>query len=184
VLAALRLDRVHIVGLSYGGWLALNQAHRSSNGIASVTSVDPVGALGRPKTSFMIRILPDSLMAMAGSEKALHRLLGRLNNGAVPAQPLLDLSVAGLRTFVAKQPFPKRMSNDELRSINVPTLLLLCEYSPVNDAPRAAARAHRCISEIDVEVVSNSGHLLPIEHPEQFTRRVLSFIDDLDTNPA
>ena len=184
VLGALHLDRVHLVGLSYGGWLALNQAHRSTSRIASVTSVDPVGALGRPKTAFIVQIVPDSLLAVAKSEKAIHRLLGRLNNGAIPGQPLLDLSVAGLRTFVGKQPFPKRMSDEALRSITLPTLLLLCECSPVNDAQRAAQRARRCISDVEVEVVADSGHMLPIEHPEQFTQRVLSFVDGLDPSTA
>jgi pimeloyl-ACP methyl ester carboxylesterase len=184
VVGGLHLDRVHVVGLSYGAWLALNQAHRSPNGLASVTAVDPVGALGRARTSFMIKIVPDSLLALAKSEKAIHRIMGRLNNGVVPGQPLLDLSVAGLRTFVAKQPFPKRMTDDELRDITVPTLLLLCADSPVNDAQRAAQRARRCIPGVDVEVVADSGHMLPIEHPEWFTRRVLSFVDGLDASRA
>lgn len=172
VLGALHLSGVHLVGLSYGGWLALNQAHRSPNGIASVTSVDPVGAIGRARTSFMIKIVPDSLLALAKSEKAIHRLMGRLNNGAVPEQPLLDLSIAGLRTFVAKQPFPKRLTDEELRRISVPTLLLLCANSPVNDAQRAAQRARRWIAGVEVDVVADSGHMLPIEHPEEFTQRV------------
>ena len=183
VLGALHLDGVHLVGLSYGGWLALNHARHSSNGIASITCVDPVGALGRPKTLFMIKMVPDSLLALAKSEKAIHRLLALLNNGAVPTQPLLELSVAGLRTFVAKQPFPKRMSDEDLHSITLPTLVFLCEHSPVNDARRAAERARRCIPNVTVEVVADSGHMLPIEHPEQFTRRVLSFVDSLDPTP-
>ena len=41
VLDGLRADRVHLVGLSYGGWIALNQACRSSDRLASVTVVDP-----------------------------------------------------------------------------------------------------------------------------------------------
>jgi pimeloyl-ACP methyl ester carboxylesterase len=180
VLAALHLDRVHVVGLSYGGWLALNQAVHSPEGIASITAIDPVGALGRPQTSFVIKIVPDALLALAKSETAIHRLLGRLNNGTVPTQPLLDLSIAGLRTFVAKQPFPTRMSDDDLRRISVPTLLLLCACSPVNNAQRAADRARRYISSVEVEVVPDSGHMLPIEHPDQFTTRVLSFVDGLD----
>ena len=36
-LAELGLDRVHLVGSSYGGWLALNQAHRRPDRLASVT---------------------------------------------------------------------------------------------------------------------------------------------------
>jgi pimeloyl-ACP methyl ester carboxylesterase len=98
VLAALDLDRAHLVGLSYGGWLALNQARRSPDRLASITSVDPPGALGRASVTFIIKILPDSLLAkFAKSDKALHRLLRLLNNGTPPAQRLLELSVAGLR---------------------------------------------------------------------------------------
>jgi len=182
VLGGLRLSGLHLVGLSYGGWLALNQAHRSPNGIASVISVDPVGALGRAKTSFMIKIVPDSVLALAKSDKAIHRVMGRLNNGVVPEQPLLDLSVAGLRTFAAKQPFPKRLTDEELGRISVPTLVLLCARSPVNDAQRAAHRARRCIAEVEVDVIADSGHMLPVEHPEQFTQRVLSFVDGLDAS--
>jgi pimeloyl-ACP methyl ester carboxylesterase len=181
VLHALRLDGVHLVGLSYGGWLALNQAHRSPQGIASVTSVDPVGALGRAKTAFMVKIVPDSLLALAKSDKAVHRLLGRLNNGAVPGPPLLELSVAGLRTFVGKQPFPKRMTDEELHSITVPTFVILCARSPVNDSKRAAQRARRFIPNVEVDVVADSGHMLPVEHPEQFTRRVLRFVEGFRT---
>ncbi|WP_337999694.1 alpha/beta fold hydrolase [Streptomyces murinus] len=39
-LAGLGLDRVHLVGGSYGGWLALNQAHRRRDRLASVTLLD------------------------------------------------------------------------------------------------------------------------------------------------
>jgi pimeloyl-ACP methyl ester carboxylesterase len=184
VLGALHLSVVHLVGLSYGGWLALNQAHRSPDGIASVVSVDPVAALGRAQASFMIKVVPDSLLALAKSDKALSRLMGRLNNGAVPEQPLLDLSIAGLRTFEAKQPFPKRLTDEELGRISAPTLLLLCARSPVNNAQRAAQRARRCIAEVEVDVVADSGHVLPIEHPELFTQRVLSFVDGLDARPT
>jgi pimeloyl-ACP methyl ester carboxylesterase len=42
-LAGLGLDSVHLVGASYGGWLALNQAHRGPGRLASVTLLDPGG---------------------------------------------------------------------------------------------------------------------------------------------
>lgn len=181
VLAALDLTRVHLVGLSYGGWLALNQARRSPERLASITSVDPPGALGRPSAAFVVKILPDSVLAkFTKSDKALHRLLRLLNNGVTPEQPLLDLSVAGLRTFRARQPFPKRMTDEELRGIHVPALLLFGERSPVNHARRAAERCRRCIPNAETDVVPDAGHMLPVEKPELFTRRVLSFIDDID----
>lgn len=182
VLDALALDRAHLVGLSYGGWLALNQAYRSPDRLASVTAVDPPGALGRPRGSFVIRILPDSVLAKFGkSDTALHRLLRLLNNGTLPDQPLLDLSVAGLRMFRAKLPYPKRMTDDALRKIDTPTLLLFCERSPVNNAHRALERSRRLVANVDAEVVPGAGHMLPVEMPELFASRVIRFIDAVDT---
>jgi pimeloyl-ACP methyl ester carboxylesterase len=43
VLAGLGLDDVHLVGLSYGGWLALNQAVYEPERLATVTVLDPAG---------------------------------------------------------------------------------------------------------------------------------------------
>src|SRR4051812_20083071 len=98
VLAALGLRGVHLVGLSYGGWVALNQAVRAPDRLVGVTAVDPVGALGRGKLTFLLRIAPDAVLAsVARSDTALHRLLRLLNNGTLPDEPLLELSVAGLR---------------------------------------------------------------------------------------
>ena len=180
VLAALELSTAHLVGLSYGGWLALNQARHSPGRLASVTAVDPPGAIGRAQGRFLIKILPDSILALAKSKKALYRLLRRLNNGTEPGQPLLDLSVAGLLTFRAKQPYPKRMSDDDLGAIRTPALLLFCECSPVNHARRAAERSRQCISNVTTLVVPDAGHMLPVEKPELFTSTVLGFTRDVD----
>jgi pimeloyl-ACP methyl ester carboxylesterase len=180
VLAGLDLARVHLVGLSYGGWVALNQARRSPGRLASVTAVDPVGSIGRAQATFLLRIAPDSILASVfKSDPALHRLLRLLNNGTVPEEPLLELSIAGLRTFRAKQPFPKRLRDDDLRAIRTPTQLLFCGRSPVNHAQKAAQRSRDLIPNATVGVISDSGHMLPVEQPEVFASRVLDFVRGL-----
>jgi pimeloyl-ACP methyl ester carboxylesterase len=178
VLAGLGVDRVHLIGLSYGGWLALNQASRSPDRLLSVTAVDPIGAIGRPSTAFMIKIVPDSVLALAKSDRAIHRLLRRLNNGTTPAQPLLDLSMTGLRSYLGKQPFPKRLTDDDLRAIVTPTLVLLAERSPVNRVHQAVARARDLLANVETDVVPDTGHMVPVERPALFTDRVLRFIDE------
>ena len=185
VLESLGLEQVHLVGLSYGGWLALNHAQRSPWRLASVTSVDPPNAIGRGQLSFLIKILPDSLLAIAKSDQALYRLLRRLNNGTIPTEPLLDLAVTGLRTFVGRLPTPKRMSDDDLRKIRTPCFLIFCGRSPVNRAHRAVERSRRLIAQVTTDVIEDAGHMLPVEAPEVFADRLLTFIDSLDaTNRA
>ena len=162
VLARLDVDRVHLVGLSYGGWLALNQALRSPERLASITSVEPPGAIARMR--FNVKMLPDGVLAkFAHSDAALHRLLRLLNNGAVLAPPIVDLATAWFRTFVLKQPFPGRLNDEELRSIRTPMLLLFGERSLVTDAARAVDRARGLIANVDAEIVADAGHMLPIE---------------------
>jgi pimeloyl-ACP methyl ester carboxylesterase len=184
VLAALGADRVHLVGLSYGGWIALNQACRSPHRLASVTAVDPPGAIVRTRTRLMLEFLPDAILAkVAKSDAALHRLLRRLNNGALPKQPLLDLSVAGLRTFIGKQPRPRRLTDDELASITIPTCLLIGARTPLTDARQAIERGRRLIHNVDADVVPNAGHMLPVEKPAVFNERVLRFVGRVDQAP-
>jgi pimeloyl-ACP methyl ester carboxylesterase len=181
VLAALDVDRVHLVGLSYGGWIALNQACRSPDRLASVTAVDPPGAIVRTRMRLMFEFLPDAILARLGkSDGALHRLLRRLNNGALPEQPLLDLSMAGLRTFIGKQPRPRRLTDDELASIAIPTCLLIGGRSPLTDASQAVERAHRLIRDVDADIVPEAGHMLPVENPAAFNEHVLRFLGRID----
>ncbi len=176
VLATIELGHAHLVGLSFGGWLALNQARRMPDRVVSVTSIDPPGAIGRMKMN--VDFLPDAAMAMfAKSDPALHRLLKKLNNGKLPPEVIVDLSVAGLRNFVLKQPFPKRMSDEELASIACPTLLMIGDRSPVTNAARAIERVQRLMPNVQVEVVPDAGHMIPVEHGSQFNDRVLRFID-------
>src|SRR5205085_12080423 len=43
LLDTLRLDRVHLVGASFGGWIAAEIAVMASHRVASLTLIDPVG---------------------------------------------------------------------------------------------------------------------------------------------
>ncbi len=181
VLDALGFDRVHLIGLSYGGWVALNQACRSPERLASITAVDPPGALVKTRARFMLEILPDAMLAkVAKSDAALQRLLRKLNNGALPDQPLLDLSVAGLRTFIGKLPRPRQLSDTELGSIRIPTYILIGGRSPLTEAARAVERVCELIPHVDAEIVPDAGHMLPTENPGAFNGRVLQFIDRVD----
>jgi pimeloyl-ACP methyl ester carboxylesterase len=177
VLAELELDRVHLVGLSYGGWLALNQAQHAPDRLTSVTVIDPPGAIGSAQVKPMLGMVPDALRAKFGkSDVALRRLIARLNNGTPPPEPVLELAMSGLRAYKSRAPRPKRISDDDLRSISTPTFLMLCDASPVNHARRAEQRATECMPQVTVTVVEG-GHMLPVEHSADFTSRVLEFVD-------
>lgn len=178
VFDGLGVERAHLVGLSYGGWVALNQAARAAERLASVTAIDPPGAITRARTRFMLEILPDALLAkLTKSDRPLLRLLQKLNDGVVPAEPLLGLSVTGLRCFIGRLPRPRRVTDTELASISTPTLLLIGERSPLTNSRAAVARARQHIAKLDADIVSGAGHMLPVQNPAIFNERLLRFID-------
>jgi pimeloyl-ACP methyl ester carboxylesterase len=135
----------------------------------------------RPRAKLIIDIAPDAILALlTKSDRPIHRLLRLLNNGSLPDQPLLDLCVAGLRTFRCKQPPPRRLTDAELRSIHTPTLILFGARSPLTDAARASRRVRNLIANVESEICEGAGHMLPVEKPEIFNRRLLRFIDVVD----
>ncbi|MFD0889707.1 alpha/beta fold hydrolase, partial [Streptosporangium algeriense] len=76
VLAGLGLRRVHLVGLSYGAWLALNQAVYGARRLASVTLLDP-GGLERVPLRFMVALLVTlpAMRAPLSWRRVLYRVL-------------------------------------------------------------------------------------------------------------
>jgi pimeloyl-ACP methyl ester carboxylesterase len=53
-LAGLKVARAHLIGASYGGWLALNQAVRHPGRVASITLLDPAGIVPPDMARFML----------------------------------------------------------------------------------------------------------------------------------
>ena len=72
------------------------------------------------------------------------------------------------------------MSDHDLRDIHISTLVFLCAHSAVKPRAAGAAPRARLISHCTVEVVPDSGHMLPIEQPALFNSRLLAFLHDID----
>src|ERR1700685_2506401 len=85
----------HMVGLSYGGWVAMNQAIRAPGRVASVTLLDPAG-LTRLDARFWWWFTVSGLASL--TPMPLRRPLARwLGRPALLHQELMTLMWAGSR---------------------------------------------------------------------------------------
>lgn len=174
VLTGLGLDRVHLVGCSYGGWLALNQAVRSPHRLASITLLDPVG-FARVGARFHLWNALSALAAL-GAPALRRRLARRLHNGALAEPELLRAVLAGLTGFRPRLPRVRVLHDWELRAVRTPTLLLLGENSALHNARRVLLRARALIPAVRGEIVSGAGHDFLLERPEFTNTRILEFL--------
>jgi pimeloyl-ACP methyl ester carboxylesterase len=143
----------HLVGFSYGGWVAMNQAIRAPGRVASITLLDPAG-LTKLDARFWFWLSISGLATL--TPMPLRRRLARwLDSPSMAEQELVPLMWAGIRGYHAEPKFPAVLTDDELRAIRVPALLVTGARSSLLTPAEARARGS-LMPHAEVTVVPGS----------------------------
>jgi pimeloyl-ACP methyl ester carboxylesterase len=173
-LAALSLDRVHLVGTSLGGWIAAELAVRSTARLASLTLVGAVGvtAAGQPIDDIFRMPVDENLRRFyADPERAARRLadMGQI-----------DMALAAKnRATVMRLAYLPRFHNPGLakwlRRIDVPTLLLWGDKDGL--VPPRFGEAYRdLIPGSRLVVLDDAGHAPFDEQKDAFLAAFRGFV--------
>lgn len=178
VLDALDEPRVHLVGYSFGGWLAANQAIRAPARLATITLIDPVRVFGDFPPMLLLRTALTTVPVI--SRWARPAFMRWISGGAeVPADdPVAAVIDAGIRDFVPALPTPEHPSPAQLRTIELPALVLIGGRSVIHRPEAAAARARATLPAGTVEVWPDATHAIAGESPGAVDDRVLRFVAD------
>lgn len=171
-LDALGVTHADLVGTSYGGWMALNLALRRPARVASLTLLEPVG-IGAFHMGGFMRWGLAVLVASGLPHRLRRRAARRLRMPALENKRAMRLVRRGQTGHVFR-PQPPRFSDEQLRAITTPTLLLVGEKSEIHSPTDVIATARRCLPEVDARVVIGAGHALPLSHVEEVTQAWLT----------
>ncbi|QSB13580.1 alpha/beta hydrolase [Natronosporangium hydrolyticum] len=171
-LQALPEPEFHIVGMSIGGWTAVNLAIHRPATVASVTTVDPVFVFADMPLGTIVRSIPASLPWLPKSWRDSFNSY-TAGGAEVEDVPVADMIEAGMQHYRLRLPQPSRISEDELAGLGVPVLAIIAGDSVMHDAERAAATAERALPDGVVHLYDGASHAVNGEHPEQIA-------DDLD----
>ena len=181
-LNALHLDRIALVGMSFGGWIALRYAVAAPDRVHKLVLLSPGGLLqirrqftlrGMAMVFFPTRFTVNSFMHWAGFSTA---------PGEADASPIVNLMYLGMKHFqmladtmrIAAHP----VSDDELRGVQVPTLLLFGENEVLCDPMEALARARRLIPDFRGELLPSSSHDMSVSQHAIVDARIREFLTD------
>jgi pimeloyl-ACP methyl ester carboxylesterase len=143
----------HLVGFSYGGWIAMNQAIRAPGRVASITLLDPAG-LTKLDARFWWWMSISGLATL--TPMPLRRHLARWLDSPAMLQPgLMTLMWAAIRGYRMEPKFPGVLTDDELRAIDVPALLITGARSAMLTPAEARARGS-LMPDAEVAVVPGS----------------------------
>ncbi|HLW53454.1 MAG TPA: alpha/beta fold hydrolase [Candidatus Angelobacter sp.] len=181
-LDALRLDRVFLVGMSFGGWLALNYAVAVPHRVRRLVLLSPGGLLpmvrqfnmrGMLMVSFPTRLTVDSFFRWLGFTDCAY-------------SNMLDLMYLGLKHFrmpiETARVLPSVVSDEALRTMKVPTLLLIGEHEVISDPAEALERARRLIPDFEGELVAGCRHDMCSSQHQIVDARVLDFLEKARTH--
>ncbi|MER7585060.1 alpha/beta fold hydrolase [Kitasatospora sp. NPDC097691] len=184
VLAGLGLERVHLVGVSYGGWLALNQAIHAPERLASVAPLDP-GGIEKVPARFYLGMIGGLFGMLA--PRPLRPAVGRLlANPALSApREMIAPLMLGMRGYKpGGRPAARPFTDEELGSIELPALVLVGRRSALLRPRRVVERVTRLIPGVRAEILDRAGHGLNLERPDVVNERLLGFIGAVGREPS
>ncbi len=189
LLRALRIERAHLVGLSFGAALALAVFHRHRRLISSLTLVSGyagwLGSLGVEDSEQRLtrsleasRLHPDEFVATMApsmfSDSADSRLVAPFLDSVRAFHP--DGFRAMARASYADQ-------RHVLAEIDVPTLLLYSSHD-VRAPVSLGEDIHRAVPGSELVVLTGPGHVSTVEAPNDVTRELRRFLRSVESSLA
>jgi proline-specific peptidase len=204
---ALGLDRVHLLGHSSGGWLALEYALRQPSGLASLVLASACACV--PAFAAETRRLKESLPAEAQKVIDEHEAAGTTDDEAY-----VEATMAYFTQWVCRLPLPwpehamRSFNNlsedvygilqgpewnvtgnlkdwdvtDRLGELNLPVLVTSGRYDEMTEElvrPMVDGIAHA-----EWVLFEISAHLAMVEEPDRFRHVLIDFLTRVETAPA
>jgi pimeloyl-ACP methyl ester carboxylesterase len=180
-LTQLHLERVHLAGASYGGFVALNLAARRPARVRSLCLIEPGGIVRVRLLRFLLWGIP--VLFASWLPTPLRRVAARILRFPWLEHPrILRLALHGQLNHRSRLFPAEPLTDDQLRSINQPALLIIGEKSEVFSSREVRARAEALLPRAEIEVVSGAGHAAAASHADALAQRIVAFVQSQDTS--
>jgi pimeloyl-ACP methyl ester carboxylesterase len=168
-------DPIHLMGISYGGWLTSQYALRFPDRLAKIVLIAPAATVLPITAGFTLRMLPCIVPYRPYVRTFLRWMFQDSPPRAVDTfvdEMLLTQRCYRPRGFV----FPTVLKDREIHSLKVSALFLAGENEKLYSARRAVERLSRVAPRVQTEIVPRAGHDLIAVKAEMVNRKVLEFL--------
>ena len=174
---------INLVGLSYGAFLISQYVLKFPERLAKSVWIAPPATFFQlpgvwawygiqaliPHRYFLRKMMIWMFPELTSREDSESRKL---------ADNMIEEAFVGLRCFKLKMPVnPTVLTDDELKSITVPTLFLVGEKEVIYSADKAIERVAEFAPRIQGEIIPQAGHDLTIVQADLVNQRIRSFLE-------
>ncbi len=177
-LAALPEERVDLLGVSIGGWTAVNIATRRPEKIRSLILLDPVLVFAPLALAAVWRSIPAGIRLLPA--RLREGFASWTANGApVRDVPVARMIAAGMHGYALALPAPRRIVEKVLARLDLPVLVVVAGRSRMHDPHRVAATARRVLRHGRVVVYEGASHAVNGECPDRIAADVAALRETL-----
>jgi pimeloyl-ACP methyl ester carboxylesterase len=173
VFDGLRIRAADLMGISYGGFLAVNFALEFPERAERLVLLCPGLPLAPFTSQWMVRGMP----MIVHPSNATARWFIRGASTSQGPDDLLELFVTGIMSLRSTKVMRPSIQKDEWRQLRMPVLLLVGDHEIMYAAGRAIGMARQLIPHIQAELVARAGHFLLADQAEQVNQRVVQFLE-------
>jgi pimeloyl-ACP methyl ester carboxylesterase len=171
VWAGLGLDEANIVGISLGGWLALDFAIRRPNRVGSLVLISPAG-IGRQNYGVLLKCAVLRMFGTWGLLKSLEIVSGK--KAAIPT-PMVDALLTVFRNFRPRMERIPRFTDTDLAGLSIPVQVVVGSDDALLNSHETRERVERHVRTGNVVYLESTGHLVPPQ-----SEAVARFLETLD----
>jgi pimeloyl-ACP methyl ester carboxylesterase len=160
VMQGLSLSSASFVGVSNGGWLALDYATRRPDRVESLVVLCPGGVVRA--RNILLKVLPYLLLGSWGARKVREKILGRTPANAPKAHQVFADFIA--LVFEHLRPRTKRhpiFSDDALKRLTMPVMAILGGKDVILDSAAIKQRLERVLPQAEIRYLPEAGHFIP-----------------------
>jgi 3-oxoadipate enol-lactonase len=176
-------EPVVVVGLSMGGYVALEMVRRHPERVRALVLVDTRAEADAPDAAEKRRTTAERVLR-DGSESLAEDMAGKLfspsTRGAVRSRWRERMAATPPRGVAAalNGMADRSDSRDVLSDWRKPLLVVVGEDDQITP-PEDALRMHRAVPGSMLEVIPDAGHLPPVEQPDAFGKILNGFLENL-----
>jgi len=161
VMTALGLDRAALVGVSLGGWLALDYATRYPQRIDRLVLVCP-GGVGKQKYGILFKAALFSLCGVWGKRALRTAIVGAMPGDASPAARKFGEFFALMHenTRPRREKLPV-FDDSSLRRLTMPVLAIVGGKDALLDSSDTRRRIDGLLENAEVRYLDEAGHFIP-----------------------
>jgi len=172
LFSGLKIESAHMVGNSFGGFLTLNTALYLPERLKKIVLISPAATFVQI-WAFYLYYFPAYL---TGSKYLLRRAYDWIWQDFPIDDCLAQIRAITRASGIPHHIPPSVFSDEELRKLKTPTLLLIGDREVIYKPEKAIRRATQLVPHLKAEIIKNANHNAEYTAAEKVNEKILDFI--------